>query len=186
MKKLLILAVIFVLFFGVSCNDDNINDNINISNKSTNMNLNFATLKDGKIILNFAQAEIENIFEKENPNLEFLLVDVLDNNIDNIESVPYLLFKIKDKSTGEIITEISDGIIKQSNNTNIIYCLSNSGSGETKVRCITDDECTYGCNPEFSNGKYYCSYGCTICKEEISTSYYCSMMYNAILSLINY
>lgn len=193
MKKYLILVIASILCFGISCKDDNINDNINISNKSKTINLNAATLQDGKIILNFTQNDIKQIFEQKNPDYEFILVDILDDNPYLIENVPYLLYKIKDKASGEIITEISDEIVKQSENEEITYYLSSSGSANTLVSCSTTEleKCRYGCSPFKSQDKYFCSFCSPDSKascrtqrgNQLSSN---TMMYNAILSLINY
>lgn len=191
MKKYLILVIVFVLCFGISCKDDNINDNIDISNKSKAINLYVATLKDGIIILNFSQKEIQYIFEQKNPDYELILVDIIDDNPYSIENIPYLLYKIKDNTTGEIITEISDEIVKQSENSNITYSLSNSGSGNILISCVTTDlgKCRSGCSPFRSQDIYFCS-PCDpsgTCRKDSGGNFSSNtMMHNAILSLINY
>jgi hypothetical protein len=193
MRKYLILVIVFMLCFGISCKDDNINDNIGKSNKSKIINLYVATLQNGKIILNFSQNEIKQIFEQKNPDYEFILVDILDDNPYSIENVPYLLYKIKDKASGEIISEISDEIVKQSEDTNITYYLSSSGSANTLISCSTTEleKCRYGCSPFKSQDKYFCSFcdpdskaKCVTTQgKQLSAN---TMMYNAILSLINF
>lgn len=187
-----ILAIALLVIFAVSCTNE---DDSIISKQSNQVGLKseklstkpIAHIENGKIVLNFSQADIEKIFAEQNPDLEFILVDIVDDNTSIINSNYRLLSKYR-TSEGIETTVNQDIEKKQLENGDIVYYVASSGDPQKETKCRkTDDKCTYGCSPELSGSEYRCS-KCDpsgTCEQTISIVSSMSAMCHAINSYMN-
>jgi len=177
MKKI-VLFVAAVAILIVACNKNEVENILPTKQKisANDKDLPIAKINDkGEIELLFLQKDVQEIFNKEFPNLELLYIEIYDEKPLYEKSEVALAFQIQDNEKKVRETSIQFSIYKEKN---VYYApatnLSYSGGLSVTLTCTSYCEGERGCYPEQSGGKWRCTPStCNSCiKTESSMSIY--------------